>query len=109
MSTTNKLKGWVKNDAPEWMKRKGNVGLLFANATNAHLSFPATLVLHGSGEHNEVYTAEEHNGKLRKLLRALIDKSWVTLAATDPTFVDPEAFVKSEDIKAVFAKHGIIL
>ncbi len=59
MSTTKKLKGWVKNDAAEWMEQKGNVGLLFANATNGHLSFPATLVLHGSGEHKEVYTAEE--------------------------------------------------
>lgn len=69
MSTTNKLKGWVKNDAPEWMKRKGNVGLLFANATNAHLSFPATLVLHGSGEHKEVFTQADIDAAVRLTLQ----------------------------------------
>lgn len=57
----------------------------------------------------KVMTEEEHQEKMKAVLRKLIDKSWVQITPTAPYIRDPEAFTKVVDIEAIFKKEGITL
>ena len=83
MSTTKKLKGWVDSDDP----------MLLNEHQHSNSDVPATLVLHGSGEHKEMFTAEEVGEILRE----------AALTINDRGAVDVRTIIN------IAAKHGITL